>query len=300
MSFLTINPNFELINPWRVTVQQLLGLTHCHSSYGVDDGDLTRDQIVAAYLARGHSWIVFTGHHALTPDPAPGLIYIPGQEVAQSTPSVSPYHIVGINLMENVPEVYDTQTNINSTLARTNIVVLAHALNDAGAQALTGYTHIELTHTTGLWDRMLTEGRRIWGILADDTHHDYVDGVLPLSIDWSGHIVVNVDTADAASILAAIRCGNFYASRSRDNMTRPACDISNIITHGPTIRIEVPQLSNIIWYKTGGTAFRTTNGVSSDEYTAVGDEGYIRHKVVCAADVTRYAYSQPIFIRSFV
>jgi len=300
MSFLTVNPTFELINPWKDTELHLLGLTHCHTNYGVDDGDLTREQVEADYITRGHSFIALTGHHALTPDPAAGLIFISGQEVAQSTPTTSPYHIVGLNLAEAVPEVYDVQTNINSTLARTDIVILAHALNDAGAQALTGYTHIELTHTTGLWDRNLTAGRRIWGILADDTHYPYIDGVTPLSEDWSGAVVVNVDVADATSILNALRIGNFYSTCSQDNMTRPTCYINQIIAQGRTIRVVPAQSSTIVWYKANGVIVRTTAAVTTfDEYTVVGDEQYLRTKVICTADSTRYAYSQPVFINRF-
>lgn len=300
VSFLTVNPTFELINPWKDTTFHLLGLTHCHSSYGVDDGDLTREQVEADYITREHSFISLTGHHALTPDPVAGLIFIPGQEVAQSSPVASPYHVVGLGLTESVPEVYDAQTNINSTLARTDIVVLAHALNDADAQALVGYSHIELTHTTGLWDRNLTAGRRIWGILADDTHHPYIDGVTPISEDWSGAVVVNVDVADAASILNALRTGNFYSTRSRDNMTRPACYITKITAQGRTIRVEPSQTSSILWYAANGALVRTATGITTfDEYTVVGTEQYLRVKVVCTEDNTRYAYSQPVFINRF-
>ncbi len=301
-AFLVARPQPTIESTWSASVGQFIGTTHSHTTES--DGTLTPTELSTAYLARGHSWLAITDHGSVTEDPeVAGMTHIAGEELATGVSWPEHPHVVGLGLSETIEDVDDAQTNVNAVLAAGGIAVLAHPLDDSYHQAITGYTHLELNWNTGysgqallLWDRKLTEGERIFAVLADDTHYPYLDGTTALTMDSRGMTVVNAPSSSAADVLAAIRAGNCYATSSRDNMTRPSCLITSIAVADGIVTVDLPQESNIYWYMQNGTLIRSAFGVTSDKLWVHGHELYVRIKVVPTADTTRWAYSQPIWV----
>ncbi len=159
--------------------------------------------------------------------------------------------------------------------------------SNATLRNLTGYRFIEVTNidsTSALafYDATVSSGKKVWLTGDDDAHS--------LATVNRSSVIVNADHLTAAAVIASLEAGNFYA-------TAGGARISSITTHNGTITITVPTPSTVTWIQHGGTVLKATDNVTSDTYTARGDERYVRIEVRGSAHAER-AWSQPIFVET--
>lgn len=302
-AFLVAHPIPTIESTWESRTLQSKGTTHGHTSAS-HDVTMTGLEVEALYDALGHDWIAITDYAVYTPDPGGPLVHVGGEELATGVSWPDHPHIVGLGLTETITAVDDGQDNIDALVAAGKIAVLAHPINDAYHLAMTGWTHVELNWLTGynlaitsaVWDAALTAGQQVFALLSDDIHGPYTDGETALTADSRGSSVVNVDEVTEASVLAALRAGNYYLTSSTFNGAGVTAGITSITVDDGTITIAVPQESNIYWYGSGGGSLGSALGVTSDSYRPRGNEIYVRIKVVPTADTTRFALTQPIWV----
>ena len=156
----------------------------------------------------------------------------------------------------------------------------------------TGYTGIEIFNTgcewenrTGTadtyWDDLLRRGRSVWGFATDDSHWRYPDY-------GGGWIVVRAAERSRAAILAAIKAGQFYASRGPS--------IEAIDFDGTTLRVQSSLVESIYWTEgmRGWSAHSPDEqGISAAEFTIKARQ-HFRVMVVDAQG--RAAWSNPILL----
>lgn len=141
-----------------------------------------------------------------------------------------------------------------------------------------------------MWDRMLTAGKRVYGVAVDDTHH-LVD---PLAIEsvppGRAWVRVRADKLDAKSIIAALRDGDFYASMGPELEEYTATEKSIALR----VREKYGARYRVQFIGSGGRVLQESQGTSA-AYTIRGDEGYVRAKVIDSNG--KAAWMQPVFVR---
>jgi hypothetical protein len=139
-----------------------------------------------------------------------------------------------------------------------------------------------------MWDRMLTAGKRIYGVAVDDTHHLKrvwdEDVVLP----GKAWVVVRAEKRDAKSILSALERGDFYASNG--------VELEELTIAKKSIAVRVRE-KNFARYRiqfigSGGRVLQETGGLTAT-YKIRGNEKYVRAKVIDSNGLC--AWTQPVF-----
>lgn len=132
---------------------------------------------------------------------------------------------------------------------------------------------------TGLWDRMLWRGKRIFAFAGDDA--------TGLDDPALGHGWIEVQAAadDVPDLLSSLRHGAFYAATGASFTRLGVSDL--------TITAEAARGASLRFIGGGGRLLKAvTNGPGS--YQVTGNEGYVRVEAV--ADDGGRAWSQPFFI----
>lgn len=209
-------PPFGLPGSW------YKGSLHTHTSES--DGRLTPAENLRWHADHGYDFVALTDHNRLTDplafNPNPPLLAIPSAEINARRMGVE-YHIlsVGIERMPIAPNS-DPQAVIDAVNAAGGLCFIGHPYwNDHTLDdllPLRGYLGIEIFntgcwleiqkgHALTHWDGLLRRGVRPYGLAVDDSHFAIPD-------HGRGWVVVRADRLDQASILAALRKGDFYAS----------------------------------------------------------------------------------------
>jgi predicted metal-dependent phosphoesterase TrpH len=198
------------------------GNLHTHTTQS--DGKLSPAENMLWHAQQGYDFIGFTDHNVVT-DPNtfssnPPLLAIPGVEISARRGTVE-YHVLGIGVDSMpVPRGTDTQDAISAVNAAGGICFIAHpywhdhTLDDL--LILKGHLGIEIFntgcwleinkgHALVHWDGVLRRGQRVYGIAADDSHFRYPD-------HGRGWIMVKAEALSRASILEALRQGQFYST----------------------------------------------------------------------------------------
>jgi hypothetical protein len=144
--------------------------------------------------------------------------------------------------------------------------------------------------TEQLWDTVLSTGKILYGIAADDTHHYYdAPKVLNPRIGNLAWIMVRAGEKKEASIKAAIQSGDFYGSTG---VTLKKLEISD-----KAMDIEVVGLPGrnytIRFIGRGGILLAEASAVSG-HYEFKGNEMYVRAVVVDSEK--KKAWIQPTFL----
>lgn len=218
----------------------LKGALHFHTTRS--DGDLTPEQALKKYRSLGYDFAAITDHfkyNLINFAPDSGILLIPGIEygaqlmkwdygyMCHDTVCLGPTKEDGNgfeqddfgpprdSVVDN--EIY--QKCLDEIYAKNNIAILPHpewsrtplSMFDClkGLTAIEVYNHggalgSEMDADNGLyWDQLLAQGKRIWGVAADDAHGEWNYG--------GGWVMVNAKK-DVNSVLEAIRTGSFYSS----------------------------------------------------------------------------------------
>lgn len=286
-----------ITNPYSPKANVYKGQMHCHSTNS--DGSDTPTALVTFYKNAGYHFVSITDHDVATPDPGvSGVLFIPGIEIA---PDIgTSYHIPVYNTT-NVQNAKTGQGVIDGTLSLGAYVNIAHPnyaaypIPYSGLARLSGYYGIEIYNANctnqvndpagyaeNRWDELLTDGRKVLGFAVDDNHRS--------SSAWqanAGWVQVFADDLSVNSILDSLKRGNFYASTGATLSVTVAGNVITATT-GAAAKIE--------WIGKGGVVLRTSSlHVTTDSYTIVGDELYVRIKVTRDSD-SKYAWSNPIWV----
>ncbi len=164
--------------------------------------------------------------------------------------------------------------------------------------ALEGYTAIEvynngceLENRTGFaayhWDRLLTAGRRIFGVATDDNHNRSIP-----DDSCGGWIMVNAPVLTREAVTGAIAAGRFYAS------TGPV--IRNYGIAGGEVFVECGPVHHIHVVAGGiigaGRSFWSADGrdsLTGARFALGGHERYVR--IECVAGNGAIAWSNPMY-----
>ena len=221
------------------------GNIHTHTTKS--DGDEDPIKVTEWYKAHGYDFLVLTDHNHRTIldygneiETAETPLMIPGEEVTmniQNNDVTVPIHINGIGI-ERVVEpievdgvVSTIQANIDSIKEAGGIASINHpnykwayTISDLiqvnGATAIEVFNGIHDTNVYGsktrpsaeqIWDGILSSGKLIYGVAADDSHH-YHDFTPKMSNPGRGWICVKADSLSELSIMDSIKNGDFYAS----------------------------------------------------------------------------------------
>lgn len=285
------------------------GNLHTHTLES--DGDSTPAAVAKWYADHGYDFLAITDHDKVTTlDNAP-LLLLPGEEVTDRLPK-RPLHVNAIGLKRVVkPQggataVEVLQRNLDAVREAGGLTIVNHpnfgwAFGADELLQLDGVTMLEIASghpfvnaegppsVESMWDRMLTAGKRVYGVAVDDVHHL----VNPLAVEsvppGRAWVWVRAETRDAKSILAALRNGDFYASMGPEleEYTAGAKAIALRVREKYGARYRVQFIGS------GGRVLQESQGTSA-AYTIRGDEGYVRAKVIDSNGKT--AWMQPVFV----
>jgi hypothetical protein len=210
-------------NPFTQPGDFLRGNLHTHTTRS--DGQLSPQDTVDAYAARGYDFLALTDHGVIT-DPAPldahGMTLIPGVETGVAgSPFGSSFHVValGMDRVPTVPADVAPELAMRELAAQVPLCFACHPfwslIEGSHLLPLEGYVGVEVYNQTcqghigrgpseAAWDTLLAHGRPVWGLAVDDAHN-------PGDI---GHAWIMVKSASRApeAILEAVRQGHFYAT----------------------------------------------------------------------------------------
>lgn len=320
LAIILILATFAAIVPAQAKLKWYKGNTHTHTLNS--DGDSTPDDVVKWYREHGYNFLFLTDHEYITNvKPLNDLfgkegsfLMIPGQEITDSFDK-KPYHSNGLGISKIVMPnrlagaVETLQKNIDDIRAAGGIAQVNHpnfgwALTADHLIKLQNYTLLEihnghpLVNNLGgggspgaeeLWDAVLSSGKVVYGVADDDSHFFKRIGDPTAPTPGQGWIYARAADLSPSSILEALRSGNFYASTGVELLDYQADD--------KQITISVKALTNSKY----NVHFIGKNGrILSDipsataTYTIIGDEGYVRAKVLESNG--RSAWTQPVFI----
>mgnify|MGYP001221719123 FL=1 len=301
------------------------GNIHTHTNES--DGDSDPKTVVNFFVEANYDFLVLSDHNHVTVldygNNHPDILMIPGEEVTVREPFNIHMGAIGIN--SYVEPVYgndpvDTiRANTNAIHAAGGIAVLNHpnyrwAVNHEMINKVNELKFFEVfngdkaTNNLGgedvksmeeMWDFLLSNGKLIYGVATDDSHH-YKNFSSLLSNPGRGWIMVKSETRNQDDILDNFAKGNFYSSTG--------VFISDILINKKEISLDidtnsiqissVPILFSDYKFK---TQFIGQYGIVLDEtwdlnpkYKIKGHEKYIR--AVITNSTGHKAWTQPIFI----
>ncbi|MDQ3700325.1 MAG: CehA/McbA family metallohydrolase [Chloroflexota bacterium] len=221
----------KLAGPFDATGEWLRGNLHVHTTNS--DGAMSPEMLVAHYDHAGWDFLALTDHWRVSDvaDRAkfPHLTVIPSIEVntgPRSTEVGTNYHVVGLNMAEDVPRregltgTAGAQWLIDAIREQGGEAVIAHpywsGLTLRDVEGLRQYlalevynadteVHIGRGNSQVLWDDLLGHGIPTLAVAVDDSHRPGHDSLRA----WT---VVRAADRSAGAIMAALSAGHFYAS----------------------------------------------------------------------------------------
>lgn len=271
----------------------LRGNLHAHTT--VSDGESPPEEVIAAYEKAGYDFLAISDHDRLVPPDQyralTRMTLIPADEVTAAGP-----HVLAVQVAEVVEPDPHRQKVIDATVAQGGFAILNHPnwqrhynhFPQELMERLAGYAGIEIYNgvierlegsalATDRWDRLLADGRRVWGYAHDDSHafRDVARG-------WN---VVQAADRSVGALCDALREGRFYASTG--------VEITRIAVDGQTISLAASNAQRIRFLGARGVEFHYADAGEA-RYQVTGREGgYVR--VECYGEGARMAWTQPFF-----
>jgi len=293
------------------------GNTHTHTLNS--DGDSTPDDVVRWYRENKYDFLVLTDHNFITSVDGLNALHgadekfliVKGEEVTDAFQGKS-IHINGLNvsrlvspqggksvvdvIQRNVDAIRDAMgiPHINHPNFGWSITVddLKQIRNDRLLEIYNGHPLVNNLGGGGVpgmeevWDTILSSGKLIYGIAVDDAHTFKQPWNPDVAKPGKGWVVVRADRLSAASILAALERGDFYASTGVELESYAATDES------VTVAVKTAPTSKYRIQFIGRNGRQLQENVSSPAvYQIRGGEGYVRAKVIESNG--RYAWTQP-------
>ncbi|MFN2466296.1 MAG: hypothetical protein ABR598_08550 [Candidatus Dormibacteria bacterium] len=270
------------------------GQLHVQSNHGIGH-EIPRD-LSRAYERKGYEWVSITDQNTLTITSqfdTPNILAVPGAE------AVFPFGRLLEYGVDNIPAPTTLQGAIDAVHRQAGGVVLARpkeppAVGIDQVLTLKGLDAIEVydarlhhdnplvADATDIWDQVLSRGRRVWGVVGDDT----LDIGGPNSTLGLTSVDVQSSEVSPPLIYDAIRRGAFVDSTG-------VRILGVDTTAGDSVRVITTDASSIRWFGRGGTPLATTNGPDGT-YKVRWNEQYVR-AVARRADGAE-AWTQPVFV----
>lgn len=192
---------------------------HTHTT--ISDGVYDPQKTIQKYASMGYKFLMLSDHDIVGPieelEPC-GMVLIPGNEITMDGP-----HILHVNAKKKIEPYPDRQQVLNKIAEDGGFAIISHPnweedFNHCSQEFLDKweyYTGIEIYNgvvrhlpgnpcATDRWDRLLSQGKLVWGYADDDAHWEETYGVA-----WN---VVQIETLTKQNVLNALKKGNFYAS----------------------------------------------------------------------------------------
>lgn len=295
------------------------GNTHSHTTES--DGDSPPEVVARWYKSHGYQFLVLSDHNVFT-DPRTlshlvdsTFLLIPGEELTSSFEQ-KPVHVNGLN----IPGLIEARTD--STMVGTiqkNVDAIREVqgvphINHPNFRWAFGYEELRqvrndklfeiwnghpLVHNLGggdhdsledIWDRLLTDGKRLYGIAVDDAHHFQGEFAPERSNPGRGWIVVRADSLEANALVTAMEAGQFYASTG--------VELADVQVEPTRLTITIEPRGDFRYTTEfigrGGRVLARTGGLTAS-YTPRGDEGYVRARV--RDSMGYHAWTQPAFVQ---
>jgi len=309
-------PAFE--QPSRTPSRWFKGNTHSHTLES--DGDSPPDEVARWYKSHGYAFLVLSDHNVFT-DPQSlhaitdsTFLLIPGEELTTSFQR-KPVHVNGLNIPGLITPKTDStlvgtiQKNVDAVRAVAGVphvnhpnfgwafddVVLAQVKGDRLLEIFNGHP---LVHNQGggehrsleeIWDRLLTGGKRIYGIAVDDAHHFREEFAPNRANPGRGWVVVRADSLRSADLLESLEAGQFYASTG--------VELDDVLTGNGRMEVRIRPRGSFAFRtefvgRGGRILARTTANPAI--YRLRGGEGYVRARVTDSGGAV--AWVQPVFV----
>lgn len=302
------------------------GNLHLHTTWS--DGSLPAAEVVQAFKEKGYHFICLSDHEVYTRTDAfdtEHFITLPGMErgglnpVADKDPG---YHFGVIDDPAETPEAerfghlqtfpvpiqwegdHSPQQLIDEMRRHGNLVIFNHPewhmtrfedmVKYDGFFAIEIYNHATEWSTvscygTAYWDHALQNGKRVFGIAADDSHgHDPTWKIPEYGGGW---VQVQADALSKRDIVGSLKSGSFYASsgpeiydvRVEDGQLSIECSPCKFIMF-KAFPLRGPFVGN----------FENGEPITSAAMSIEADMQYIR--VECIDFEGRVAWSNPVFV----
>ncbi|HUW59727.1 MAG TPA: CehA/McbA family metallohydrolase [Candidatus Bathyarchaeia archaeon] len=273
----------------------LRGNLHTHTANS--DGPLDPQATIDVYAGKGYDFLVITDHDLvsdLAGLDARGMVLIPGNEVTANGP-----HVLHVGATRHVAPDPDRQRVVNEICADGGLSVFCHpnwesTFNHCPQEKLEqyeGYTGLEIfngvavwvegnPYATDRWDRLLSQGRHVWGFADDDCHIE-----TDLGVGWN--VVQSAGERTAAAILEGLREGRFYASTG--------VTIERIRSKGLTIEVRTREKAKISVITNHGRRVAVTEGKKL-AFTVPPKPAFSYFRFECSGFGDRKAWTQPFFI----
>jgi hypothetical protein len=295
------------------------GNTHTHTTNS--DGNELPRRVVRWYLDHNYNFLVISDHSYLTDtkyldtDKNDDFILIPGEEITDRAEN-KPVHLVAIGIQKQVQEQHGNtiletlQNNIDAIINAGGIAQINHpnwkySFNDKVLYEVKDCTLVEIYNISkdcnnyeaggnpgveNIWDKVLTKGKLIYGVISDDTHDYLGEFSADKSPPGRGWIMVHAKELTPEAIMSSIKKGDFYAT--------VGVELNNVTISDKEYIVEI---------KPWGDAGYTTQFIGRDGkilkedynhkavYEFKGNEGYVRAKVICSSG--DFAITQPVFVK---
>ncbi len=301
----------------------LKGNLHSHSNDhawreyadGKGDGDSPPGDVMAWYAGHGYGFDALTDHNELTTPAAAGLTALRGIEITSYYgPKQLPVHAGAVCVSQTGKGTHsksgDAGAMLQATVAAARaagaaFVVVNHpnyegGLGKGALTSASGYDAIEIASghpeverddasasesAESLWDDVLSSGRDVWGVAADDSHDfkgQIQKGESALRAPGRAWVQVWAPSDSAEDVCAALKDGRFYSSMGPE--------MKSLSVAGGEIAVEVAgawdkknDKIEFIKQKTGRKeSVVSTSSNPAASYDADGTEGYVRVRVTQA------------------
>lgn len=281
------------------------GNTHCHTLNS--DGDSSPWEVAEWYKNHGYDFVVITDHNYLTSVDRLNAVYgeegnflvIPGVEVSERFGNKR-VHICALNpdqlvLPEGSPNILKSlQKNVQDIREAKGVPIIAHPNHrwSFGAteikqiekcrlfELFNGHPYInnmgwgEHQSTEEIWDEILSSGRLIYGVAADDAHVFRDPWIRTRAKPHQGWVMVEAEKLSAEAIAEALDQGKFYSSTG--------IELENYIVDDKSVTVRVKQDEyakyRLRFIGKNGKIFLETFD-SPATYRFKGNEMYIRVRI---------------------
>jgi len=304
------------------------GNLHCHST--ASDGDLTYNELKAAYLERGYSFIGFSDHNIyydMSNLSDENFLVLPAVELGALMPEGDPreFHVNGIlgssRMLSRAQRPPFRQGEVIKQLVWENIQTAQQMIDALDSRGfLVFFNHpdwscnnpediLDLERLSGmevlnycaqvlenmgdssvLYDYILRTGKRLWCYATDD-NHNWFPLDSPLNDSGGGFVWVKSEGLTHDGILDALEAGRFYASGGPQ--------ISSFRIEGNEVVFECSPVERM--YITANVRqLSQMNGPAHQDsvmalrHKLIGTETYVRGE--CVDKYGRRAYTNPIFL----
>ena len=297
------------------------GNTHTHTLNS--DGDSTPDDVVRWYREHGYQFLVLTDHNHLTSVDGLNALHgadekflvVKGEEVTDRFGD-KPLHINGLDVARKVEpqggtSVVDVlQRNVDAIRHAQGIPHINHpnfswaitaddlrqVRNNKLFEIFNGHPMVNnLGGGTApgleqVWDTLLSNGLRLYGIAVDDAHTFKSPGDPAVAGPGRGWVVVRAAKLEARALLDAMERGDFYASTGVE-LTDYRADAASMTV---TVKKTAFSKYRIQFIGDGGKVLHEAAD-SPATYRFKGTETYVRAKVLESNGAV--AWCQPSFPR---